>query len=60
MSKIVLAATKDLDRIMIMIKACAADLISKNIFQWSEKYPSRDVFKNDIESNVLYVFKDNL
>lgn len=58
MSKIVLAATTDLDRIMIMIKACAADLISKNIFQWSEKYPSRNIFKDDVERNVLYVFKD--
>lgn len=58
MGKIVLAGTTDLDRIMIMIKACAADLISKNIFQWSEKYPSRNIFKDDVERNVLYVFKD--
>ena len=58
MGKIVLAGTTDLDRIMIMIKDCAADLISKNIFQWSEKYPSKNIFKDDVERNVLYVFKD--
>ena len=59
MSKIELAEITDLESVVKIINACAADLISKNIFQWSEKYPSRDVFKNDIESNVLYVFKDN-
>ena len=58
MSKIELAEITDLESVVKIINACATDLIRKNIFQWSEKYPSRDIFKNDIESNVLYVFKD--
>ena len=49
MIKIELAKTTDLDGVMKVIKACSADLISKKIFQWSEKYPSREVFKNDID-----------
>ena len=48
MIKIELAEISDLDRIMKIIEACANDLISKKIFQWSEKYPNREVFKDDI------------
>ena len=60
MIKIELAKKSDLDSVMNMISACALDLISKNIFQWSEKYPSIDVFKNDIEKNALFVAKHKL
>ena len=57
MIKIELAEITDLDRIMKIIEACATDLISKKIFQWSKKYPNREVFKDDIKNNELYVFK---
>ena len=57
MIKIELAKTTDLDEVMRIIKACAEDLISKKIFQWSEKYPSSEVFKNDIDKNTLFVAK---
>ena len=60
MIKIELAEISDLDRIMKIIEACATDLISKNIFQWSEKYPNREVFKADIKKNELYVCKHKL
>ena len=57
MIKIELAEINDLDRIMKIIEACATDLISKQIFQWSKKYPNREVFKDDIKNNELYIFK---
>ena len=57
MIKIELAEISDLDRIMKIIEACANYLISKKIFQWSEKYPNREVFKDDIKKNELYVYK---
>ena len=60
MIKIELAEITDLDRIMEITKACAIDLISKNIFQWNENYPSKEAFKKDIEKNTLYVFKNKL
>ena len=37
MSKIELAEITDLESVVKIINACAADLISKNIFQWSRK-----------------------
>ena len=57
MIKIELAKTTDLDGVMKVIKAWSADLIIKKIFQWSEKYPSSEVFKNDIDKNTLFVTK---
>ena len=59
MIKIELAEMNDLDDIMKMIHNCTNDLISKNIFQWNEKYPSRDIFLTDIEKKNLFVFKKN-
>lgn len=49
-------ATKDdLDEVMLIIKACTKHMISKNIFQWNEKYPNIETFENDIENENLYV-----
>ena len=49
-------ATKDdLDEVMLIIKACTKHMISKNIFQWNEKYPNIETFENDIENKNLYV-----
>ena len=59
MIKIELAEINDLNDIMKMIHNCANDLISKNIFQWNEKYPSRDIFLSDIEKKNLFILKNN-
>ena len=58
MIKIELAKITDLNRIMEITRACAIDLISNNIFQWNEKYPSKEAFKKDIEKNTLYICKN--
>ena len=58
MIKIRLAEINDLDGIVKMIHNCANDLISKNIFQWNEKYPSRDIFLSDIEKKNLFIYKN--
>ncbi len=55
MIKITLAKIGDLDRIKEIAEACAVNMISKNIFQWNENYPSKKVFKSDIQNNSLYV-----
>ena len=59
MIKIELAEINDINDIMKMIHDCANDLISKNIFQWNEKYPSRDIFLSDIEKKNLFILKNN-
>jgi len=59
MIKIELAEINEINNIMKMIHNCANDLISKNIFQWNEKYPSRDIFLSDIEKKNLFIIKNN-
>ena len=49
------ANTGDIDAVLSITSACAKDMISKGIFQWSEEYPSKQSFENDIENNCLYV-----
>lgn len=45
----------EIPEILILTKACAADLISQGIYQWSVLYPSESEFREDIEKERLYV-----
>ena len=49
------ATVNDLDAILKITKSCAKKLVSKNIFQWNEYYPKRNVFENDLYNKWLYV-----
>lgn len=59
MFKIELAVISNLDKVKEIAECCATDMINRNIFQWNEKYPSKKIFKEDIESNSLYLAKIN-
>ena len=59
MIKIELATQNELDRVKEIAEACAKNMIENNIFQWNDKYPSREIFKEDIENKSLYVSKIN-
>ena len=51
------AKPNDLKRIIEITKACAAFMISNNIFQWNEHYPNIATFKNDLKEESLYVIE---
>tara|TARA_B100000214_G_C23947508_1_gene618691 strand:+ start:1077 stop:1583 length:507 start_codon:yes stop_codon:yes gene_type:complete len=57
--KIRLAIMEDLNDVKKIAEACAIDMANYSIFQWNDKYPSREVFKKDIESGSLYVLEIN-
>ena len=57
MIKIELATQNELDRVKEIAEACAKNMIENNIFQWNDKYPSREIFKDDIKNKSLYVSK---
>ena len=59
MIKIELANLNDLDRVKEIAEACAKNMIENNIFQWNDKYPSREIFKEDIKNKSLFVSKIN-
>jgi ribosomal protein S18 acetylase RimI-like enzyme len=54
-----LAKVADIDILMTITKACAKYMISKEIYQWNEHYPSKSAFVNDVERNELYVLETN-
>ena len=60
MHKIELAKVQYISRIKRIAEDCAIDMRNRNIFQWNENYPSYEIFKKDIDSNSLYVYKKNL
>ena len=43
MIKIELATQNELDRVKEIAEACAKNMIENNIFQWNDKYPSREI-----------------
>lgn len=47
----------DIDNILKVTKACAAYMITKNIFQWNEFYPNKNPFINDANRGELYVLE---
>ena len=49
------AIANDISSVMEVIKSCTIDMISKKIFQWNDKYPNIETFKNDIVNKDLYV-----
>jgi ribosomal protein S18 acetylase RimI-like enzyme len=50
-------ASTDIDNIIRLTKACAVDMISKNIFQWNEFYPSKEAFLKDVKRDELYILE---
>ena len=59
MDKIKLAELRDLDRVKEIAEACAKKMIEDNIFQWNEDYPSKEIFREDIKNNALFVARIN-
>ncbi len=52
------AKPSEIDEIMQITRACAVKMVSENIFQWNEHYPTREAFQKDLSRNELYVLLD--
>ena len=54
------ANLKDLNYVMQIIKSCTELMISEKIYQWNDKYPNEEIFKNDIiNQDLLVLVKGN-
>ena len=53
------ATSSDLTYILNIIKNCTNHMIDNKIFQWNENYPSKEILKDDIKSNNLYLIEKN-
>ena len=56
MKDIELASIDEINLIMKIIKACTKHMIY-GIFQWNDKYPTKQSFIDDINNNDLFVLK---
>jgi len=54
-----LAKLSEIEEILAITRACAAKMISENIFQWNEHYPNKSAFEKDVERNELYILEIN-
>jgi ribosomal protein S18 acetylase RimI-like enzyme len=45
----------DIERILIITKACAKKMDDNGIYQWNEYYPNKSAFETDVERNELFV-----
>ncbi len=45
----------EIPEILAITTACSKHMIEKDIFQWNQHYPSKQVFVKDIERSELYV-----
>lgn len=54
-----LAKKEEIPHLLAITKACANDMISRNIFQWNEEYPSQEAFENDVFRKELFVLITN-
>ncbi|PHS66880.1 MAG: GNAT family N-acetyltransferase [Flavobacterium sp.] len=50
-----LAKKTEILQLLAITKACAEDMITLNIFQWNDKYPSSTAFEEDVLRKELYV-----
>lgn len=53
------AKLSEIPEILAITKACALKMISNEIYQWNELYPSKEAFAKDIERDELYVLEIN-
>lgn len=51
------AKLAEIPQILVITKACTAHMISNGIYQWTEDYPSRAAFENDVQRGELYVLE---
>lgn len=48
------ALAVDLEIIYSITKSCAKHMINQGVFQWNEKYPSKEILQKDIELQQLW------
>ncbi|PVW15229.1 GNAT family N-acetyltransferase [Marixanthomonas spongiae] len=49
------AKTTEIEEIVAITRACAAKMLTENIFQWNEHYPTKAASQKDTKRGELYV-----
>lgn len=52
------ALKQDLEQLLSIVNSCGQHLIEQGIFQWNEKYPSKEVLLEDIELQQIWKLEE--
>lgn len=55
---IIKAKIPNLNQLHVLTKSCAENMIANGIFQWNEKYPSKEVLQKDIELEQIWKLEE--
>ncbi|SDE96915.1 Acetyltransferase (GNAT) family protein [Pricia antarctica] len=47
----------EIPEILAITAACSKHMIEKDIFQWNQHYPSKQIFEKDVDRSELYVLE---
>ena len=50
-----LAKEEDLPNVIDLYRQCKADMDRQEIYQWTDKYPNRQIFIKDIQNKTLFL-----
>lgn len=53
-----LAEDHEINTIMELYKAVVKEMNANGLFNWDEKYPSKEIVEKDIKNKCLYVFEE--
>jgi len=53
--EITMASEQHLDEILRLCKNCSKNMKRKDIDQWDEAYPNKEIFQEDINNHSLYI-----
>ena len=51
------ANLENINHLLAITQACGKVLAENNIYQWNEKYPSKEAFLTDLEREELYILE---
>ncbi|AJR03053.1 GNAT family N-acetyltransferase [Siansivirga zeaxanthinifaciens] len=53
------AILSDIDKALLITKACAREMIHNHIYQWNDAYPNKKAFETDFNRDEFYVLEHN-
>ena len=56
--EIQLASSSDFVEILFLLRQCIKEMNEKGLKQWNMSYPSPEMIRSDIDSGILYLFKE--
>ncbi|MCH4277780.1 MAG: hypothetical protein LKF89_02515, partial [Bacilli bacterium] len=50
---------RDLEEVWDLLLRVRKNMEERSLFMWNDRYPSKELFKEDVDNDALYVYVDN-